>query len=115
MNWLDHEYLVPVTIGNSVESWSTAKRIYKLTQKRIHVFAERISALQRFRCVFHMVVPWRDFLIIESLVSFAQSLDGYCFPVLISCDNGTKELLEKNSEIIESYYLVVNSSDISKY
>ena len=104
MNWLDHEYLVPIIIGNTAESWSAAKKIYKITQKRTHIFAERISLLQRFKSIFHKVSPWRDFWIVESIVSFAQSLEGYCFPVLISCDNGTKEMIEKYSEIIESYY-----------
>lgn len=114
MNWIDHEYLVPVIIGNGAESISTAKKIYKLTKKRVHLFAQSFSLLQRIQCVCHKVDPWRDFLIVESLAAFAQSLEGYFYPVVIVCkgDTITKNLIEKHSDILESHYLVVKSEDI---
>jgi hypothetical protein len=112
MNWLDHEYLVPVIIGNSLECAVAAKMIFKRTQKRVHVFDERIPFLQRFNCAFHKVAPWRDFLIVESLTSYAQSLEGYYFPVLIVCNDFDKALIAKNSEAIESHYLVAKFEDV---
>ena len=115
MNWIDHEYLVTVMIGNSREGALVAKRIYKLTQKRTHVFAEKFSLLQRFKYITHKVDPWRDFLVIESLIAFAQSLEGYHFPVLISCNESSQKLIEKYSEILDCYYVSVKACDITEY
>ena len=114
MNWIDHEYLVPVIIGSGAESTSAAKKIYKLTKKRVHLFAQSFSLLQRILCVCHKVDPWIDFLIVESLIAFAQSLEGYFYPVIIvcECDEVTKNLFETYSELLESHYLLAKIDDI---
>ena len=114
MNWIDHEYLVPVIIGGGAESSKAARKIYKLTKKRAHLFSQSFSWIQRLNTVCHKVDPWRDFLIVESLVAFAQSLEGYFYPVIIVCegDEVTKNLFEKHSERLESHFLLAKIDDI---
>ena len=109
MDWLEHEYLVPVLIGNGRTAKEVAKKIYKDTRIRSHAFAPSFSFWQKIYCHCHKVSPMRPDLLTLSLKAFAESIEEYCFPVLI-CDDEALEYLKSNKKSIESYYLIVSSS-----
>ena len=113
MNWLEHEYLVPVIIGNGRYAISAAKTIYRTTRIRPHIFSESFSVVQGLFGHCHKVSPMRAELLIESLASFADSLEEYCFPVII-CGVETEKILNTYSDIIESFYIVKKYDDTNE-
>ena len=115
MNWLDHEYLVPVLIGNDKEVLRVAGRVYKRTKIRPHLFGERFSFFQRLRYECHVVAPMRDEFIFESLLSFSRELCEYYFPVLIICGERAEMLSEGHIEKLESAFLAVEGDELLHY
>lgn len=113
MDWLDHEYLVPVFIGNGRKTFELAKKMYRDTHIRSHIFAPSFSFVQKVFYHCHKVSPMKPDLLALSLKSFAESIEEYYFPVIV-CDDEAYEILKTNKEIIECYYLIVRSSSYLK-
>ena len=107
MNWLDHEYLVPVFIGNADEIMKKAKELKKKTGIRPHIFAERFSFWQRLIFNCHTVDPLRCEFVLESLKCFARELDRFSFPVIVRCGDYSREFIDTFGEEIESRFLAV--------
>lgn len=112
MNWLEHEYLVPVIIGSGRDAVSAARTIYRNTSIKPHIFAERFSIMQKMLCYCHKISPMRVELLTESLMSFAESLEEHCLPLII-CGERTKSILKTYSDIIEAHYIVTTFDDIT--
>ena len=112
MNWLEHEYLIPIIIGKSKRHRRIATEIYRRTRIRVHFFNEGFSFFQRLTWECHTVSPLRSEFLVESLISFIRSQNEYYFPVLIICDDSERSFIEENSEMIESVLLVVDGKDI---
>lgn len=112
MNYLEHEYLVPVIIGGGREATSVAKTVYKATRIKPHVFADKFSLWQKIFCFCHRVSPMKSGLLTLSLISFAESLEEYYFPIII-CDEKAAELVKKNSEIIGSFYIIKDLNELT--
>ena len=113
MNYLDHEYLVPIIIGSGRAATACARRISKNSGRQVHLFADSFGFLHKlfYRC--HKVSPVRDELIIESLTAFAESLEDYFCPVVFVCDSFSREFVEKHSEFVESLVLVQDVDELS--
>lgn len=111
MNWLEHEYLVPVIIGNGRDSLKAVKEIYKATGIKPHLFAEKFSFFQRLGYYCHAVSPMREEFLIDSLISFVSSLEEYYCPVLFF-SNDNKEFITNFSEVIENAYVVINLEEV---
>ncbi len=114
MDYLEHEYLVPVIIGDTTASLTAAKTVYKTTEIKPHLFAERFTLRQRWHCLCHKVSPPRDFLMKESLISFAESLEEHFFPILIPCGVDAENFIDKYADELDCFYVVIPYSDISK-
>ena len=108
MDWLEHEYLVPVFIGNGNDIIKKAKDLKKKTGIRPHIFAENFSFWQRFVFCCHKVSPMRNEFMLESLKSFARELDRFAFPVIVKCDGYSAEFIDAFGEEIESRFLAVD-------
>ena len=106
MNWLDHEYLVPVIIGNGKEAIKVARKIYRKSGRRAQIFAESFTFFQRLEFSCHTVFPMKESFVFESLLAFSRSLEEYFYPVIIVYDDFSQEIVDKNSDIIESAFLV---------
>ena len=91
MDWLDHEYLVPVLVGNRRKTFELAKKIYRDTRIRSHIFAPSFSFWQKLFYHCHKVSPMKPDLLALSLKAFAESIEEYCFPVII-CDDENFEI-----------------------
>ena len=111
MNISEHEYLLPIIIGNGKDAISAAKKIYKKTGASVHLFASKFPFWQRafYRC--HTVDPMRDEFLLESLTSYLGSIEEYFCPVIIICDKYTQDLVDKYSDEVESACLVVKYDD----
>ena len=112
MDWLQHEYLVPVIIGNNQAAYKAAKRIYKITGIRSHIFADSFTLWQRIFYNCHKVSPMSSGLLKMSLISFAESIEEYLFPVIIFCDDESQDFVKIYSETLESAYIVVSCDDL---
>ena len=111
MNYLEHEYLVPVILGEKSEVLKAAKEIYKISEIKSHIFAERFTLRQKWSCICHKVCPMRDFLLLESLCSFSDSLEEYYFPVLISCGKESDSFIQNHKEELECHYVIIDSEN----
>ena len=111
--YIEHEYLVPVMIGcRSVNKTQSLLKLLKHTKQKIHIFAQNFSFIEKVTCYCHKVDPFRDDFLIDGLLSFASSLDEYCFPVIfIGCDE-VKSFVLQNAEQIESAYVTVDLLEI---
>lgn len=110
MNWIEHEYFVPVLIGNDKNVIKCAKMIKKKTGISPHIFADSFSLLQKMNFKCHRVFPWRFDFLSESLITYAKTLEKHCFPVIIKCNNITADYFASYGELIETYYLAVEKN-----
>lgn len=111
MNISEHEYLLPIILGNGKDAVSAARKIYKATGVKVHLFASSFHLWQRAFCVCHTVDPMRDSLVLDSLLSYLASVEEYYCPVIIICDKYAQDLVDKYSDEIESACLVVKYDD----
>ena len=111
MNFIDNEYLIPIFIGCSAENRRGASRVMKATGIRAHFFAPRFLPFDglRFRC--HKVLPFRDELISDSIVSFVGSIEEYYCPVIILCDDFGRQAVTRNSLQLECYCVAMEIED----
>lgn len=112
MNWLEHEYLVPVVLGNSRDAVKIARKIYKATRIKTHIFAEKFSFWQKMTYNCHIVSPMREDFFVSSLMSFAASLEEYYCPVIVKCSDDDKKLVDKYSNTLESAYVAIELKDL---
>lgn len=105
MDYLEHEYLVPVIVGNRRYADLAVRKLYNATKIKPHIFAEKFSLLQRIFACCHRVSPMKQELLFESLIAFAESLEEYRLPVII-CDCEQEELLRTKSDAIECFYII---------
>ena len=111
MDISQHEYLLPIILGNGKDALSAARKINKSTGVKVHLFASGINILQRAFCICHTVDPMRDVFILDSLLSFLGSVEEYYCPVIIICDQFAQDLVDQYSNEIECACLVVKYGD----
>lgn len=113
MEYLDHEYLVPIIIGSGKNAAAAAKNIRKLTGAEVHLFSNGFSLWQRmlYRC--HKVEPLKADFLQMSLKSFAESIEEYFFPVIILCGEDAEKILDEKSEYLESVFVIVRYDEIT--
>lgn len=111
MNISEHEYLLPIVIGNGKDAVSAARKIYKTTGAKAHLFSHRFPVWQRLFCVCHTVDPMRDCFVLDSILSYLRSVEEYYCPVIIVCDEYAQELVDKYSDALESACLVIEYDD----
>lgn len=107
----EHEYLLPIILGNGKDAVSAAKKIYKKTGARVHLFASKFPFWQRafYRC--HTVDPMRNEFLLESLTSYLGSIEEFYCPVIIICDERIQRFVEQNSAAVESVCLAIRYED----
>ena len=72
-----NEYLVPVIVGCSEKSTALAKKLLRNKGLKAHIFCEMPSLIKRIRYKCHKVYPLSYKWLLESLISFASSLEEY--------------------------------------
>ena len=113
MEYLDHEYLVPIIIGSGKKATTAAKRIRKQTGAEVHIFSDGFSLCQRllYRC--HKVEPMKADLLEMSLKAFAESIEEYFFPVIILCGEDAEKILDEKTESLESAFVLARYDEIT--
>lgn len=106
MVWYEHEYLVPIFVGNSQEVINCARELKRKTGIRPHIFSDSFSFFQRIYFNCHKVYPLRNDFLLDSLKSFALESEKYYFPVIVKCDEFSERFVTECCEI-ESYFLTV--------
>ena len=111
MNISEHEYLLPIILGNDKNAVSAARKTYKRCGVRAHLFAPSFPFWQRafFKC--HTVSPMRNEFLLESLTSFLGSIEEYYCPVIIICDDRAQNFVEQNSAVVESACMAIRYED----
>lgn len=111
MNLSEHEYLLPIIIGNDKGAIAAAREIHKKTGARVRLFAQRFSLWQRFCFECRTVDPMRDDFLLESLISYLGSIEEYYCPVIIICDERARGFVKNFSKSVESACLAVEYKD----
>lgn len=107
MNYLEHEYLVPIFLGSGKDTREVAKALRRVNRARSHIFAPRFNPFQSLLFDCHKVAPWRKGLLLISLIDFAEELEEYKHPVIFYGD-GDIEFISSNLEELESRFRVVS-------
>ena len=112
MEWLTHEYLVPIFIGDGDITLSAARRIKRITGIVPYLLCEKASFFKKtsFRC--RQVSPLRCEFLLDSLIALHDSLEGYQFPVIILCDDFSASFVREYSEEIESRFVTAEYADV---
>lgn len=113
MNWLEHDYLVPIFLGSCKVSTDTAKALRKAKRARVHFFAEKFDIMKNIKFLCHKVTPFHEHLLLFSLMDFAEELEEYNYPVIIYGEV-MKDFIESNREALESRFLVVSCDYANK-
>ena len=109
MNWFDHEYLVPVIIGNGKCERSIAAMIRRSCGAIPYIFAERFGFGQRFTIACRKVKPMNAHTLLIDLCDFSDSLEEYKFPVLIY-GNDNMDFVSANAETLEERFVLCDIS-----
>lgn len=104
------EGVIPVIIGNSDDAALVAKKVYRLSGYRAHIFSERFNLLQRMKYKCHRVLFSKEHVVERYLIDFAIQLEEFNTPILICCDERAKAFVEKSREELEPYYIIVDSN-----
>lgn len=112
MNYLENDFLLPVIIGSDPNCTETAKRIYKSTKIKPHIFSDRFSWYQKlfFKC--HKIFSFSHSVLCAELCSFPLRFEEYFTPILIICDERSENFVKAYSETIESAYITVKAEDL---
>ena len=113
MNFLEHEFLVPIFLGNGKETFETSKNLKKINKERAHIFAPVFKPFQSVWFDCHKVSPWRDRLLLISLLDFAMELEEYKHPVIIYGDRD-KDFVFSNLEELESRFRVISYGELAE-
>lgn len=108
MNWFEHEYLVPVIIGNGKSERALAIDIRKKLGVVPCIFAERFGFGQRFSAICCRVKPMREHTLLTSLCDFAAELEEYKFPILIYSEDSAK-FISAHSETLEARFVLCDA------
>ena len=114
MEYLNHEYLVPIIIGSGKKASLAAKRIRKMTGAEVHLFAEKFSLLQRMKYRCHKVAPFKFDFLGMSLSAFEKALEEYYFPVIILCGDDAEKIVSDKIHAFESAFVVVRYEETAK-
>ena len=112
MNILDNQYVIPVFVGKSEETFAIARKVYKKTGIKPHIFADRVPLFQRLIFNCHIISVENTEWLKEELLAFTNRFEEYYCPVLIICDDISKEISERFSEQIGASYLVLNKEGL---
>ena len=100
MNWFDHEYLVPIILGNGKEERTLSRVIRRATGAIPDIFADKFGTFQCFSVSCHRLPSENESIIYMSICSFLDYLEEYRFPVIIYGEE-FKDFVISNSDSIE--------------
>jgi hypothetical protein len=106
MNILEHDYLVPVVIGNDEKSLAKAKKLKKLTGLRVNIFAEKFTLFQRISYKCYKVSPMRKEFLADYLIFFSDTLDNFECPVIFIDKKDFSYVFGDECERIESAFMI---------
>ncbi len=115
MNFFENEYALPIILGNSKEAISMANLLHRETELKIHIFADKLSFIDRLLFRFHRIAYLNDDILLLSLSDFADSLQEYFMPVLIFCDSMGRSFVEKHFERLEQRYVIISSQSAKNF
>ncbi len=113
INYFENDYSIPVILGSNVAELNAANIIRKQSKKEIHVFAQKLSLINKARYSFHKL-PQGNSLLPIALKDFANSIHEYYTPLLIY-GNGFSDFIEENKTELESIYITIPATEIEKY
>ena len=108
MDVLESEGIIPVIIGNADDAVFIAKKIYRLSGHKAHIFSDRFTLLQKLKYKCHRVSLLNERVIECCLIDFAVYQEEFNTPALIPCDERAIAFTAKYREELEPYYIIVD-------
>ena len=105
-----NEFLVPVIVGCSEKSTALAKKLLRNKGLKAHIFCEMPSLIKRIRYKCHKVYPLSYKWLLESLISFASSLEEYYMPTIFVCDDFSRGFVEEYYQELEAAFVIVEDA-----
>ena len=112
MNWLNHEYLVPIILGNGKEERAFARDIKRATGLLPYIFAEKFDFFQRFYASCQLLYCADETIRLMSISAFLDKLEDYAFPVLIY-GRDFKDFVARHAEALEERLILCDINDAS--
>ena len=105
-----NEYLVPVIVGCSEKSIALAKKLLREKGLKAHIFCEKPSLIKRIIYKCYKVYPMTNKWLLESLISFASSLEEYYMPTIFVCDDFSRGFVEECYHALEAAFVIVEDN-----
>ncbi len=115
MNFFENDYAVPVILGGGKEAISTADILRDNTDLKIHIFADRLSCINKLKYRFHKMIPSAEDILLLSLNDFADGMHEYYTPILIFTDARGQAFIEENFDSLEQRYVIISSNTAKNY
>ncbi len=114
VNYLEHEYLVPIFLGSSKANRTAAKLLKKNYGFVSHCFAEKFTLFDKFTFKCHRTSPFKSNFVGDYVFAFARTRTHYELPILIVCDETARKMAERCRNTIEAIVVIVECTDIIK-
>ncbi len=115
MNFFENEYALPVILGGTKEAISVANLLRGNTDASIHIFAQKLSFINRLIYNYHEITSVNDDILLIALNDFVDNIHEYYTPILIFCDDEGKCFTEKYFDILEQRYIIISSTTTKNY
>ncbi len=112
MNFFENEYAVPVILGSGKSAISVATLLHRDTDLKVHIFASKLSLIDRMLFRFHRILSESEDILLLSLNDFADTLQDYHTPMLIYCDDTGMAFVERNFDKLEQRYVIISAQAV---
>ena len=109
MNYFENDYALPVILGSSTEAISVATLLRRESDLKIHIFARKLSLINRLLFKYHKTTSENEDILLLSLIDFSDTVGEYYMPVLILCDETGKAFAEKYFSFLEQRYVIMSA------
>lgn len=107
-------YFVPFFLGDNSVSHKLSNKIHKKYKIISYILdtQKSIINLLDFTSIFWLLHHTQDDEIILTQLNYLSKQFPYTLPILIPCTKEYAELIERNKELLESYFIISNPDDI---
>ncbi len=115
MNFFENENALPVILGGGKEAISVANILRGNTDLRIHIFAQKLSFINRLIYKYHKLTSMDREILLLTLNDFADSLHEVYMPVLIYCDGESLDFVKQSFDILEQRFVIISAQTTKNF
>ena len=107
-------YFVPFFLGSNLTSHKLSNKIYRKYKIISYVVDTKKTAMDflDFTNIFWSLQYTKDDSVVIPQLIYLSKQTPYTLPILIPCEKKYADLVERNKELLEQYFVISNAQDI---